>query len=646
MCGVAGIVQRSGFSLELLVELASTLRHRGPDDEGYVAEDANRLLRSFRGDETVPELGDLRHWRAATDGSYCVGLCHRRLSILDLSPAGHQPMLSPDGNLALVFGGEIYNYLELADELERLGWKLRPCGDTAVLLAAFAEWGPACVDRLRGMWAFAVYDRRSERLTLSRDRFGIKPVYYTCRNGRFAFSSEIKGLLPVLEGKPRGSAREVARLLAWGRAEDQASTLFEDIRALPPGCNLHVSTRDLSVRVERYYDVDAATTGGFDGDLNAAIEEYRQRLDVSVQLHMRSDVSVGSCLSGGLDSNLTAALATTHLQDGRLSTFTAAFDNPGFDESRYVHLHAVRSGRFETHFAFPTATSLLAEMDRLVWAQDQPLASASPFAQWAVMQSASERGIKVLLDGQGADEAIGGYSYFAGVHLLELLRARKIGSALRDVRSLRDRRGISVLRELGRAAYYQLPAAFRASARRSTRTGHQLVSRDYLELIGQAPEASPRTFRDYSVSAIHHSLPELLRYEDRSSMAFSIESRVPFLDHPLVEFVLALPTQHKMHEGWSKFVQRKAGEPLLPAEIVWRRDKLGFVTPQKEWKRALTAPLTEYLRSIEVPTFLDRTRLTQLVSDSADSSVGLSEFWRAIFLLKWVEVFQVQFSAS
>jgi asparagine synthase (glutamine-hydrolysing) len=581
---------------------------------------------------------------AAEEDAYSMGMCHRRLSILDLSPGGHQPMLSRDGELALVFNGEIYNYLELATELESLGWQLRPCGDTAVLLAAFAEWGPACVHRLRGMWAFAVYDRRTQRLTLSRDRFGIKPLYYSRYGDSFVFASEIKGVLAAFSRDPRGSLAETVRFLAWGGIDRDETTLFEDVRAVPAGSNLHVDGSDLTETTERYYDVGASAAVRFRGTVEDGIDEYRERLAESVRLHMRSDVQVGSCLSGGLDSNLAAAIAARHLDNGRLATFTAVYDDPSVDERRFVDIHAESSGSFETHFVAPTPASLLEEIDQLVWAQDHPLSSSSPFAQWSVMHLAGSRGIKVLLDGQGADEAMGGYSYFAGAYLLELARTGHPLRCFREARLLGHRRGINVWRELGRAAYRELPPALRGPIRGAARVGIHLVVPRYRALAGASPQPTLRTFGDHCLHALEHNLPQLLRYEDRSSMAFSIESRVPFLDHELVEFVLSLPAGFKMHEGWSKYVQRKAGEGLIPAEIVWRRDKLGFATPQSSWKRALIGPLRDFVRQADLPVFLDRARIERLVTADVKSSAVLSEFWQTIFLLKWMQVFRVHFA--
>ncbi len=643
MCGIAGVITRSGLRPELLTAMSGRLRHRGPDDEGFVALSPGGAFVSFRGDDTVDAFGDRPHWESAQGGSYSLGMCHRRLSILDLSPAGHQPMVSANGNLALVFNGEIYNYVELADELESLGWRLRACGDTAVLLAAFAQWGPSCVERFRGMWAFAVHDRRTDRLMLSRDRFGIKPLYYARSGDSLVFASEIKAVLAALPGKPRGSTAEVVRLLTWGGQDYGERTLFEDVRQVPAGCNLHIDGRDLSVTTERYYDIAEQGREAFGGSLEDGVEEYRHRFAESVRLHMRSDVRVGTCLSGGLDSSLIASHAASELGDALLATFTAVYDDPALDERRYVDLQSAVPGRFESRFTSPTAEGLVEDMDALIRAQDLPMASTSPYAQWAVMRLAGESGMKVLLDGQGADEAIGGYSYFAGAYLLELVRRGRFAHAVGEARRLRERRSVRVLPEVGRAAFRLLPVAAARQARRYMRVGSELTLPQFRSLAGEPPPAAGRTYRDYCVDALQRSLPQLLRYEDRSSMAFSIESRVPFLDHPLVELVLSFPTELKIHQGWSKFVQRKAAERRLPDEIVWRRDKLGFATPQTAWHETTRGPMRALLQEVDVPAFLDRTRIERMVSTAPTGSAALSEYWQTMFLLRWIHVFEVSF---
>jgi asparagine synthase (glutamine-hydrolysing) len=553
-------------------------------------------------------------------------------------------MVSNDGDLALVFNGEIYNYLELADELESLGWRLRPCGDTAVLLAAFAQWGTSCVHRLRGMWAFAVYDRRTDQLTLSRDRFGIKPLYYSRVGDAIVFASEIKGVLAAIPNDPRGSTSATVRLLTWGAVDHDETTLFEGILAVPAGCNVNVGGHDLSLTTEPYYDVAERVREPFQGDLNDAVEEYRHRLSESIRLHMRSDVPVGTCLSGGLDSTLIASYAADQLGDASLATFTAVYDDASVDERRYVELQSANSGSLDSRLTAPSAEELLRDMDVLVRAQDQPIASTSPYAQWAVMKLAGANGMKVLLDGQGADEAIGGYSYFAGAHLLELVRRGRVLEALSEARRLRDRRGVSVLPEVGRAAFPRLPVVVARHARRRMRIGSDLVAPQFRSLAGDPPRAAARTYRDHCVDALRRSLPQLLRYEDRSSMAFSIESRVPFLDHPLVELVLSFPTEQKYHHGWSKFVQRKAAAGRLPDEIVWRRDKLGFATPQEAWQRATRDSIRDLVSEVDVPDFLDRAQIDRLVTSSPTSPAALSGYWQTVFLLRWMHVFRVRFA--
>ena len=552
-------------------------------------------------------------------------------------------MVSRDGDLALAFNGEIYNYIELADELESLGWHLRPCGDTAVVLAAFAQWGPACVERFRGMWALALHDRRSGRLTLSRDRFGIKPLYYARSGDSIVFASEIKGVLAALPGDPRGSASEVVRLLTWGGVDDAETTLFEDVRAVPAGSNLYVTPDHLEITAERYYRL-ASHPPEFDGSLGEAVEEYTSRFSDAIGLHLRSDVRVGTCLSGGLDSGLITAFAQSGLDSAPLRTFSAVYEDPAVDERRYIQLHAARSGgRLEQRFVSPSADELLEDIDRLVWAQDQPIASSSPYAQWAVMRRAGADGMKVLLDGQGADEAIGGYSYFAGAYLLELARRGRVLEVLQESRRLRDRRGIRVHTEIGRAALQRLPATARRLVRGRMRIGSGLVLPEYRSLARTLSRDSPRTYREYCIDAIERSLPQLLRYEDRSSMAFSIESRVPYLDHPLVEFVLSLPTEMKIRKGWSKLVQRLVAKDRVPEGIVWRRDKLGFATPQQTWQRETAPQMRAAVKDSEIPPFLDRARIERLVSSEFTATTA-TEYWQTMFLIRWMQVFHVRFS--
>jgi asparagine synthase (glutamine-hydrolysing) len=640
MCGIGGQIAPGGVSLRRVAAMSDALAHRGPDDEGFVVLGAGGAFAPARGDDTVAELGGLPHWKSLPDGGHRAALFHRRLSILDLSPAGHEPMLTVDGRLALVFNGEIYNYLELAAELEPLGHRLADSGDAAVLLAAFAEWGPGCVHRLRGMWAFAVYDREARRLTLSRDRFGIKPLYYTRAGGAFAFASEIKGLLPALGGSPRGSESAAARFLAWGDVDDDESTLFEGVFSLPAGTTLHVDADDLAARAERYYEV-GGPTDIFDGSLDDAVAEYGERFRKAVALHMRSDVQVGSCLSGGLDSGLIVSTVKELAPAAPLATFSAVYDDPAVDERRFIELYD--RAHFEMRFVSPTADGLSASLTSFVRAQDQPVMSSSPFAQWEVMRLAGEHGIKVLLDGQGADEPIGGYSYFAGVHVLDLIRRGRLAHAGKAALLLRERRGINPAREVGRAAFHQLPSFLRGAARRFTRPGYRLVAAGG---GGSADRHEPRlrSFADYCRDALRRSLPELLRYEDRSSMAFSIESRVPYLDHPLVEFVLSLPADFKIDDGWSKLVQRRAAEPLVPSQVVWRRDKLGFATPQRAWRRALLPQVRELLAGSRVPAFLDRLQLERLVESDPKRPIDQAEFWKAALFLAWMDAYDVRYS--
>lgn len=268
--------------------------------------------------------------------------------------------------------------------------------------------------------------------------------------------------------------------------------------------------------------------------------------------------------------------------------------------------------------------------------------SSSPFAQWVVMQLAAETGIKVLLDGQGADEAIGGYSYFVGAHLFDLFKSFRWRRLRHEASACAENRSVSPGREFARAAYHHMPSMLRRFARRHSRISSSLISEKYRSYIAetQPPTSGTQSFSDFCVNAISSNLPELLRYEDRNSMAFSIESRVPFLDHKLVEFVLSLPSHYKLHNGWSKYVQRKASQGKMPEEIVWRRDKLGFATPQHYWKETLIKPLSDIIRASITPELFDRAHVLNVVNRNINSPIHLSEFWQLVFLLKWIEVFR------
>lgn len=642
MCGIAGVVSRNQISSGTLLEFSRSLQHRGPDDEGIaVLESGNRMV-LYRGDDTIPELGELPHVRSMDPGSK-LALVHRRLSILDLSVSGHQPQVSQEGNLALVFNGEIYNFVEIANELGHVRTPNQFSGDTRTLLTALERWGVECVSKLRGMWAFAYFDKNKNELILCRDRFGIKPLYYTLSDSCFAFASEIKALLDARVASTDGELQKSLDFIAHGRIDDSEETLFKDVKSLLPGSIMKVDLKTLGVSTYRYYDIGATNIEPYSGNLNDAVREYRVRFEETIRIHLRSDVPVGACLSGGLDSNLIAATASRQCPGLDFHTFTASFSDPAFDETEYVVLHGQKNRNLIQHFIQPSAEDLSDAISKLVRMQDHPLKSSSPFAQWMVMKLAASQGAKVLLDGQGADEAIGGYSYFAGVHLLGLFKRLRLFKGISECVACSRNRKINPGREIGRAVFHQMPLIVKRLVRRFSRLGPSLIKKEFRQQIVEREDRSGG-YTDYCINALTNNLSVLLRYEDRNSMAFSIESRVPFLDHQFVEFVLSLPPEYKFCEGWSKFVQRKASEAIVPDEITWRKDKLGFATPQAQWKQELENQQIEWMRTFEIPFFLDNQIAETIIGKVLKDRTHLSEFWQLIFFLKWIEEFGVTFS--
>jgi asparagine synthase (glutamine-hydrolysing) len=566
MCGIAGILSLDERATpELVAAMLDVQQHRGPDDRG--------------------------EWFG--EG---VGLGHVRLSILDVTPAGHQPMLLDD-RLVLVFNGEVFNYLELRDELEGLGHMFVTGTDTEVVLHAYRQWGGECCARFNGMWGLAIWDTERRELFCSRDRFGVKPFFYAAQGGEFLFASEIKGLLAASPALRRPDHAYLARFLRTSLCNDGEQTFFRDVRALLPGHSVTVRMGGGGAAMGR-----PVRFWSFDAQRSAATYDYRTPeatlrglLEDSVRLRLRSDVPVGTCLSGGLDSSSIVALAAAQLDGAPVRTFSAVYPDAGYDESGYVRLV---NAAFPTipHEVTPQPDRLLEVMPRIAWHQDEPSAGPGLYSQWHVMRSAAGS-VKVLLDGQGADELLGGYtSYFVDAvrSLGRRALARPSSDNLTALRggwlAAKGAHGDDVLRMLV-LGYLSEPMK-RAVRPVLGRRGGTEVSPGYLAQWEPRRDAwaVDGPFHDRLANVLFDavfvkSLPALLRYEDRNSMAFSLEARTPFLDYRLVEFALALPFDARISGSWTKAVLRRAMQGTLPDAVTWRRDKLGYPTPLAEWLR-------------------------------------------------------------
>jgi len=646
MCGIAGIVSLDGVSSSDLHKMSVILRHRGPDDEGFSIINRSGQTKLFRGEDTISEFSGLKHIGEVADQREDVlGLIHRRLSILDLSSAGHQPMSYAAGRYQIIFNGEVYNFKELRTELISAGYQFVSDSDTEVVMASYDKWGKDCVQKFVGMWAFVLYDTSKKQLFLSRDRFGIKPLYYSTQSGKFVFASEIKALLALDFVKPEANMPAVYEFICFSSMSNHDVNLFRQVTILPPAHNLFLNLSDLNYTIEKYYDLEKNVSALQLPSESEIENEFKNLLSNSIDLHLRSDVPVGSALSGGLDSSTVVAMAALKMKGDPFKTFTAAYLEKDIDESGFAKKVISRYKNIDGHFIYPDAEGYWEDLDKLTWHQDLPINSTSMFAQWEVMKLAKQNNIKVLLDGQGADEILGGYYNFAGIFLLQLLKEGKLAEFLREKNALKQNFSPNIKNTIAKALYYFLPQFVQRGVRSKYRLGMNFISSDHQNEIRkiQVPLRGGKTYKQHSILSTQFGLQDLLRHEDRNSMAFSIESRVPFLDHRVVEFSIALDNGWKIKNGWTKYILRKTAASLVDEEVAWRKFKMGFLTPQKIWKVQSKSKLDAFVNETTLPSFLDKNYLLKLNSADINDSSHLSEFWKMISFLKWAEVFKVNF---
>jgi asparagine synthase (glutamine-hydrolysing) len=641
MCGLAGIIasESNGWAASSGQAMLDRLYHRGPDDHGWLAYS--------------PGEGPLLGQGVVAQRPAEVLLLHRRLSILDLSEAGRQPMASADRRYWIVYNGEIYNYLELREELARLGAEFRTGTDTEVLLAALIRWGTAALPRLIGMFAFALLDTVGRTLMLARDFFGIKPLYYCTTSSGFGFASEIKALLEIRGLKRRINPQVLYTYLRYGVTDHQAETFLEDIQQLLPAHFLVLPLdAPSSAQPQPYWRLDLKDPT--DLPFDQAARRLREMFLDSVRLHLRSDVPVGTALSGGIDSSAIVTAVRKVGQAVDFHSFSFLADDPVLDEERWVDTVASVADT-TVHKVRITPGELAADFDRLIAAQDEPFQSTSVYAQYRVFQLAREAGVKVLLDGQGADEMIAGYVMYLASRLSSLFYGGRFLKAARFFWQVGKLPGVSARQMLLFAGGSLLPEWLKRPARWfvSEELFPRWMKREWFLKRGVTPQApcepqAARSLRTLLLESFREtSLPRLLRYEDRNSMAFSIESRVPFLTPQLVEFVFSLPDSYLISDNaTSKHVFRAAMRGIVPDAILDRRDKIGFVAPDKAW---LAAPSLWVERIFKSETL---RAIPALVPDTIQEQcqrvfAGQRPFdwcvWRWLNLIRWSELLEIQY---
>jgi asparagine synthase (glutamine-hydrolysing) len=526
-----------------------------------------------------------------------VAFAHLRLSIIDLGERNAQPMVDADERFVLAYNGEIYNYVELRTELEALGHRFVTTGDTEVLLAAWRQWGAGSLGRLVGMWAFALFDAQGQTVSLARDRFGIKPLFWARHDDTVWFGSELKAFRAVPGLALAPDDRTVHRYLLTGTVDDDERTFFENVQRVNPATLLTFGLDGRGPEAECYW---APPDVSFSGSFADASARYAELFVDAVRIHARADVQIGTCLSGGLDSSAVAYVAS----------------DPQMSERRWIDAVTETTG-IATHLVKTDPATLATRVPAIVASQDEPFGSASIAVQALVFERAASEGLKVMLDGQGADEVLGGYLTYLPARATDLLRSGRFAAWLGLERDHRKTLGRPVLGAtgVGSLARHAIGGRIRGTKR---------------------PAASFRELLLTQTTA--YGLPALLRFEDRASMASSVESRVPFLDHRLVDFAFSLPDDYKVIDAVTKRVLREAIGPMMPSEIAARRDKIGFrADPALTWQLVeqhrddLVSPRDEREKA-----WFDAGETARLLSGKDRSTTAEFAAWRLICTKLWL----------
>jgi asparagine synthase (glutamine-hydrolysing) len=631
MCGIAGIVNLADdreLDLALLERMSSRLRHRGPDDEGFAYVE-HGLIHECSGASSVGEIArrlpPLRSAGEVRRGS--VALAHRRYTVIDLSTNGHQPFLDRERRCAVILNGEIYNYVELRSELEALGHEFMSSSDTEVVALGWKAWGPDCFARMNGMWALAIYDRDTDSLIVSRDRVGKRPLYWANRSGAVYFASEIKALLEVPDLSAARAVHEAARseYLRSGARDRQGATMFEGISTFPPAAWATVDASFPGNAVS-FWRLPPERRSERDVSVDDAAREVRNVLRSAVEIRLRADVPWAIELSGGLDSSAITAVAA-ELSNGQAVAYTARWDEPEWNEEGFARSLAHSLG--VRHIVVdPIAESIWDEILEFTYLQEEPYHSPNLHTSTLIARRIRGDGVRVSLNGAGGDELFAGYPPHFGLCELELLLRGSAGRAGANCREWSEAGPLRAAAQVVAAPARQLAGAAYRSAR-AARRGRSAPAAPWPSpgTIGERAAAplSERLRRDF----VNDLMPYWLRSGDKTQMGVPLEPRNPFLDYRMVELAFSLPISYLIRDGWQKWIVRKALEDLLPADVVWRRRKMGYPFPYR--------------------SFLERSRRIEemIVSSVRPAGRSLSLFagasplarWRRLSFLLWYELF-------
>lgn len=590
MCGLFGIINKDKDTINVaeLRRASAALQHRGPDDDGVFVEKN-------------------------------IGLAHQRLSIFDLGEGGRQPF--EGWNKVLVFNGAIYNFPEIKEELIDYGYDFRTKTDTEVILAAYDFWGKTCVQYFNGQWAFAIYDRAKREVFCSRDRFGIKPFYYTEINGKFCFSSEIKAFKNIVGWYPKLNKTKAFEYLVYQMHDHTKETMFEGVYRLGNGQELNFNLETSAFEIETYYDLKNITTQNRTAE--DAVKKFSEKFTHAIELRLRADVLVGAALSGGLDSSAIVLTIPEIDNDIYLSTFSVVYDEAKISERKYVEA-VLKHKAIQGYILQPSFTDYENSRKKIIWQQEEPYNGMGVEAQHAMFAAAKSAGVKVMLDGQGADEILAGYEkFYLGIFKSKISFLKKITTGFQLIR----------LHQIPWKKSWNDFKNYLLKNKEEQDFSWLILKPNPAKLFQRSKENSVLAMSKNLISEL--GLNALLRYEDKNAMSFGIESRVPFLDHELVEFCLSIPADLKISKGIRKWILRESRKAVLPEIILKRYDKLGFATPEVDW---LNKQKENLIKSIEAKNQLSGIINFQKIKEIKDIKI----IWRIYLLGEWMEIFGVE----
>ncbi len=651
MCGIAGIFSPQGISPDDLIKMSRKIAHRGPDGEGFVYFSQNIAVPIASSQTTENCIGQSLPWSPSNRENHLPenvvgGFAHRRLSIIDLAATGHQPMCSADLRYWITYNGELYNYIEIREQLQNQGIVFITQSDTEVILQAYLHWGEECLQRFNGMWAFCIYDTQRQQLFASRDRFGVKPFYYSTFVGKFAFASEQKALLCLPWMPVKVNPDAVFDYFVFSQIEYHPQGFFDEIIELPAGHSLNYSLQNKHVKTKAWYHLpvnhEKAVWEKSTHDLH--VSRIQDLLSDAIRLRLRADVPVGSCLSGGLDSSAIVGWMRKHLgNDLPLHVYTAIFPESKVDESHWAKIMA-QSTHAIHHEVSPQPEMLISELETLSKCQDIPIWSTSTYAQFKVMQSVKESGIKVVLDGQGGDEIFGGYEphrsfYWKGLPMNAMIREMKQGEGLK--KNLRFH-----FHQQARYDYvFQIPSTLGSSFYKNWFSENQYLNDSFFnQEISRFDLQKNRNTKDLNSRLAHEmqntSLKGYLKCEDRCAMWHGVESRTPFADDiPLIEYLFSVPAVYKMHGARLKALLRDSSSAVIPISIQNRVDKQGYTTPNNEWIRRIAPHFREQFNEVLAP-FLNVKKIhsaySNLFNPTGEADTG--RIFKFISFAVWMQM--------